>query len=114
MTPGKRGPTAAASLERLVGGDVEVRTVGGGCHRGRLLEVGTEWLTLERHTTGRVALFPREAVVAIFDESRQSHPAPGDDDSTQQRPTGPRGARSERAERRDPQTQSQVKGGRER
>lgn len=50
----KTTPAGPLDLSGLVGASVEVRTVGGGAHRGAVLAVGPEWIGIERRTGGRL------------------------------------------------------------
>ena len=63
-----RRKAAARGLAGLVGADVEVRTLAGGIHRGRLLAASAEWLEIEGHT-GRRVLIRIAAVGAVVDEA---------------------------------------------
>ncbi|HPW56408.1 MAG TPA: hypothetical protein PLP31_11820 [Thermoanaerobaculaceae bacterium] len=60
----KRRDLGPLDLAELVGADVEVRTVGGGAHRGEVVAVGPVWLALDRRTGGRL-LARLDAVTAI-------------------------------------------------
>jgi len=56
-------------IETYLKRDVEIRTVGGGSHRGYLAAVDAEFVYLIRDI-GRDAMIPRATITAILDEER--------------------------------------------
>lgn len=62
--PANKRRRAEPDLGALVGQVVEVRTVGGGCHRGDLLAVGVDWLVLDLRSGAR-ALVRLPQVTAV-------------------------------------------------
>jgi len=53
----------------MIGRDIEVRTIHGGCYRGRLIGIVNGWLELERHT-GHELLIAQNSVTAVLNEQR--------------------------------------------
>ena len=62
--PAKKRRRLDSDLASLVNQVVEIRTVGGGIHRGDLLAVGTDWMVLDLRSGAR-ALVRLGQVVAV-------------------------------------------------